>query len=134
MVARRRSSSVGGSEVANTASNQMEMTAQSSEPVVIERTKKKGKNKKKKYSRAFGFGQKAEVALSKGGHRLANAVSDGLWSWRRERSRSARNKRDGAIRDAFKNYGRSMSKFGREAARIPEDITDAWPKLSKLFR
>jgi hypothetical protein len=120
--------------MANTATSQMEMSSQSSsEPVVIERTGKK-KNKKKKYSRAFGFGQKAEVALSKGGHRLANAVTDGLWAWRRERDKSARNKRDGAIRDAFKNYGRSMSRFGREAARIPEDITDAFPKFSKLFR
>jgi len=135
MAPRKRTVSVGESEVvmSQMRDSDMSINAATAEPVSLEAPRKR-KSKKKKYSRALGSGQKVEVAVSRGAHRLANAVNDALSTWRKERDRSSRNKRDGAIRDAMQNTGRALSKFGREAARIPEDITDAWPKLSKMFR
>jgi hypothetical protein len=95
---------------------------------------KKKKRKKKKYTRGFKSLQKGEVAVSKGVSRLARAVDEGIWNWRKNRTKSSRKKRDGAIRDALKNYGKAMSKFNRVAAKIPQDITDGWPRLRRMFR
>jgi hypothetical protein len=92
------------------------------------------KKRKKKYSRGLKGPQKLEVAVSKGLHRFARALEDGLGSWRENRSSSSRKRRDGAVRDALKNYGKAVTKFQKTAAKIPEDITKALPGLRGIFR
>jgi hypothetical protein len=128
----RRRTTEGSSEVATAeASTETPPTSAQAHDGSEEVRKKK---KKKKFSRGMGGGQRAEVSLTRGAHRLAVAVEDALSTWRNERNRSSRNKRDGAIRDAVKNYGKALSKFGRHAAKIPEDLTESMPKLTRLFR
>src|SRR5689334_4274101 len=87
------------------------------------------KKKKKKYSRGLKFPQKAEVQLTRGAHRLARAVEEGLGLWRERRDGSARKKRNGALRDAVKNYGKAVTKFHKVAAKLPEDVTKNFPKI-----
>jgi hypothetical protein len=88
------------------------------------------KKRKKKYSsRGLKFGQKAEVPLTRGAQRFARAVEEGLGMWRKKRKSSARKKRNGALRDALKNYGKAATRFQKVAARIPEEITRDFPKL-----
>jgi hypothetical protein len=94
----------------------------------------KRKKRKKKFSRGFKGMQKGEVAISKGVSRLARAVDEGIWTWRRNRNKSSRKKRDGAIKDAIKNYGKALSKLNRVASKIPEDLTGNWPRLRKMWR
>jgi hypothetical protein len=94
----------------------------------------KKKKKKKKYRRFSRFPQEAEFSMSKGMHRLARAVEEGLFHWRKETRKSSLNRRDGAIKDALANYGKAMTKFSREASKLPEDFTKSFPKLRKIFR
>src|SRR5688572_6146418 len=69
------------------------------------------KKKKKKYSKGLPkLGQKAEVSVTKGIRRLARAVEEGLGEWRERSGASALKKRDGALRDAVKNYGKAVTK------------------------
>jgi len=98
--------------------------------VVGEGTKKR----KKKYSRGpLKYGQKSEVTLTKGVHRLARAVEAGLGTWRGKRNASNGKRKDGGFRDAVENAGSALSKFQKIAAKIPEDLTKSLPKL-RLFR
>jgi glycine/D-amino acid oxidase-like deaminating enzyme len=90
--------------------------------------------RKKKYSKgALKYGQKAEVSLSKGAHRLARAVEESLSVWRERRDVSARKRRNGAVRDAVKNYGKAVTKFYKVAAKFPEEITKGLTKV-RFFR
>jgi hypothetical protein len=93
------------------------------------------KKKKKKYSRGLPkLGQKAEVSVTKGIRRLARAVEEGLGEWRERSSASARKQRDGALRDAVKNYGKAVTKLHKVAAKVPEDLSKAIPSLRRVFR
>jgi hypothetical protein len=88
------------------------------------------KKKKKKYSRGpLKFVQKAEIPFTRSAHRLARAVEEGLGTWREKRSDSATKKRNGALRDALKNYGKAMTKFQKVAAKLPENFTKGLPKI-----
>jgi len=91
--------------------------------------------KKKKYSKGLPkAGQKAEVAVTKGVQRLARAVEEGIGVWRDRREVSAGKRRDGAIRDAVKNYGKAVTKLHKVAAKVPEDLSKALPSLRRVFR
>src|SRR6476661_3333750 len=73
-------------------------------PVVYEKRTKKGK-RKKKYSRGLKEPQREERRVSRAAERIAQAVVDGLSEYRDRRDKSARRKRDGAIKDAVRNAG-----------------------------
>jgi hypothetical protein len=91
------------------------------------------KKKKRKYSKGpMKLAQKAELGVSKGMQRMARAVEEGLGVWRDRRDGSSRKKRDGALRDALKNYGKAVTKFHKVGAKLPEDLTGRLPKL-RLF-
>jgi hypothetical protein len=60
-------------------------------------------------------------------------VEEGLGSWRSNRTKSSYKKRNGALRDAVKNSGKAVTKFQKAAAKIPRDITDAIPRVGRLF-
>lgn len=91
------------------------------------------KKKKRKYSKGpMKFAQQAELGVSKGMQRMARAVEEGLGVWRERRDESSRKKRDGALRDALKNYGKAVTKFHKVGAKLPADLTSRLPKL-RLF-
>ncbi len=91
------------------------------EPIVI-KTKKK---KKFKYSRGLKDLQKSSRSVSKVSSRLARSVSKGMEAYRKASDKSARKKRDGAIRDFGLNMAKGASKTLRESSRTPYDLARA---------
>jgi hypothetical protein len=91
------------------------------EPIVI-KTKKK---KKYKYSRGLRDLQKSGRSVSKVSSRLARSVSKGMDAYRKASDKSARKKRDGAIRDFGLNMAKGVSKTLRESSRTPYDLARA---------
>ena len=84
---------------------------------------KKKKKKKKTYSsKLVKRTAKYQDAELKGIHRLVHAADRGVSSWRKERDKSGRKRRDGAIRDGLRNRAKAMEKFAREAAKAPSDV------------
>jgi len=89
---------------------------------------------KKKYSKGFAkLAQKGEVGFTRGAHRVASAIEDGLATWRDRRKASSYKKRNGALKDAVKNGGKALTKFSKGIAKLPEDITKDLPKV-RIFR
>jgi hypothetical protein len=88
------------------------------------------KKKKRKYSKGLKDLQQLERGVSKAMHRLAGSVDEGLRTWRKATERSARAQRDGAIRDALKNYAKATSRGLRVASWVPLDLAEALPRLN----
>jgi len=91
-------------------------------PIVYER-KRGGKGRKRRYSKGLKDPQKCEVDATRALNRVADAVADGVSEYRSERNKSARRKRDGAIKDAVRNLGRGLSEALDTGARAPSDLT-----------
>jgi len=77
----------------------------------------------KKYSRGLKEPQKLEASFSRAAARLARAVADGVDEYRSGSDKSARKKRDGAIRDAVRNLGRGLEEALTTGAKVPTDLT-----------
>ena len=92
-------------------------------PLVI--TRKKKKKKKRKYSKGLKDVQRMERRATDASHRLARAVADGLSTYRKERNKSSRKKRDGAVVDFIPNAAEGLSKSMRVASRVPVDVAKA---------
>jgi X-X-X-Leu-X-X-Gly heptad repeat protein len=90
-------------------------------PIVYKRRKSGGR--KRKYSRGMKDPQKLERGFVGAVERLARGVTDGLSEYRKERNRSARRKRDGAIRDAVRNVSRGLRDGLTTAAKAPTDFS-----------
>ncbi|MCC7383292.1 MAG: hypothetical protein IT384_15760 [Deltaproteobacteria bacterium] len=80
------------------------------------------KKKRKKYSKGLKSAQRFEEGMTKAQRRLAKAVYEGLSTWNRTTDRSARKKKDGALRDVMKNSAKATEKAIRVAARAPRDF------------
>ncbi len=89
---------------------------------VIEKKKKKGR---RKVSRELRDVEQMERHLSRAAQRTARAVAEGLDSYRRRRRRSARRKRDGALRDLPRNAAAGMAETMRVISRVPVDLARA---------
>jgi hypothetical protein len=89
-------------------------------PIVYERKRSNGK---RKYSRGLKDPQKLEEDGSRAAERVTQAVADGISEYRDQRDKSARRKRNGAIKDAVRNTGRGLSEALDTAARAPSDLT-----------
>lgn len=100
------------------------------EPIVI-KTKKK---KKFKYSRGLKDFQRTSRRMSKVSSRMARAFSKGIDTFRKESDKSARKKRDGAIRDFGLNVARGMSKSLRITSDVPYDLARAFDQRSSRRR
>jgi len=87
------------------------------------------KKKKRKYSRAWRSVQELERGVSKGVQRLAFSVVAGIRVWRKSTDKSARKRKDGAIRDALKNGAKAVGRQIRVATWAPLDVLKAVPKL-----
>jgi hypothetical protein len=79
------------------------------------------KKKKRRESKRFERASAVERGLTKASHRIARAVSIGVDTWARKRSRSANKKRDGAIRDALINSTFATTRMLREVSWAPSD-------------
>jgi hypothetical protein len=58
-------------------------------------------------------------------HKAASALEKGIDTYERERLRSAKEKKDGAIEDFLYNAGKAASVWMKEASDIPVDLTES---------
>src|SRR6266536_3538316 len=75
-------------------------------PIVVKSKKKK----KYRYSRGLKDLQRTGRSMTKVSSRLSRAVSKGVDTYRKSADKSARKKRDGAIRDFGLNAAKGLSK------------------------
>lgn len=97
-----------------------EVTAQAA-PQEAKTSKKKSK---KKYTADLRVFQEFEVAMTAGTHRLVEAVDKGIRVWEKERDKSGRKKKNGAMRNSFRNLNKSMRRFNEIAVDAPSVFTD----------
>jgi hypothetical protein len=90
----------------------------------------------RKYSKRRKNVQEFERHASKGIHRLVKSVEAGVREWREATDRSARKRKDGALRDVLENSARAVSKQIRVASRVPQDAARAIRslKITKALR
>jgi len=89
--------------------------------VVVETHEKK----KRKTSRGLKDVARLERGIAKAGDRLGTAMEAGFSKYRDKSKKSSYKKKDGAIRDAVKNWSVAAGKGLEEASKIPGDITKA---------
>ena len=77
------------------------------------------------YSEGLEDVQQLEADLVRVARRASNAVSKGIETYDDERSRSAKEKKDGAIEDFPHNSAKALSESLKEASEIPLDVADA---------
>jgi hypothetical protein len=106
-----------------------------SKPIVLELKKKKKRNKKR-YTKELEEVQRMEGHLTRSAQRMARATEKGITSYRKLSIKSAKKKKDGAIRDFIPNSGIAMSHSMREASQLPYDIAKAMdtPQNRKRLR
>ena len=78
-----------------------------------------------RYSGGLKDIQRMEADLVRVARRATRAMAEGIDTYDRERSRSASEKEDGAIRDFIPNTGKAMSAYLEEASEIPMDVAEA---------
>jgi len=89
-----------------------------SKPIVL----KTKKQKKKKYSSGLKDVQIVGRRMSKISSTLLSSVSEGIDAYRKASDKSARKKRDGALRDLNLNVAKGVSKALRESSDLPFDL------------
>lgn len=92
-------------------------------PIVLKLNKKK--KRKIRYSKGLEEIQRMEGHLTRSAQRIARATEKGITSYRKLSIKSAKKKKDGAIRDFIPNSGIAMSRSMREASQLPFDIAQA---------
>lgn len=99
-------------------------------PLVLEyHPRQKSKTRKsdtgEKYSDGLEDVQRAEADIVRIARRASKAATVGLDTYERERSRSAEEKKDGAIEDFPHNSAKAMSEALKEASEIPLDVAES---------
>ena len=84
-----------------------------------------GKKKKKKYSRGFKELQVWDRNFAKSVQKLARAVDRGLARYSKLQDKSARKRRDGALKTYSKDATRGLQKMIRESTKALPAIRDA---------
>jgi hypothetical protein len=82
-----------------------------------------------RYSSRYEGLQKAERRLTRASHQLGEAVLAGIESWDRSREKSARSKKDGAVKDGLENFTKAYAKTIREAAGVPRQVVKGVAQL-----
>ena len=85
------------------------------------------KKKKKKYSSGTRDAQKLERAFGRAAGRIARAVSVGIETYNQESDRSARKRKDGAVRDALVNASMGLGDAMQELSRAPRELANGIP-------
>ncbi len=83
---------------------------------------KLGQSGKRRYSRGLKDPQRMHRGWTTAATRLAEAAAVGLGDYRDRSEKSARKKRDGAIRDGMENWARAMGKAMKKASKVPGDL------------
>lgn len=91
-------------------------------PIVVRLGKGRKKRGRKRYTRGFRDLQRLTLGQSRASYRLANGFAAGFDSFARRSRRSARRRRDGLLRDGFRNSARAFGRAAREAGRAPYEI------------
>jgi hypothetical protein len=106
------------------------------EPIVTSASEDDEEGKKTKRTRGLRTIQCAENRLTKAGRTLAEALEEGLNTYREERKKSAEKKRDGALVDFVDNFAAGFAEAQKEAAPASEDIITAFStkRTKKQFR
>jgi|SRR5579859_1753170 len=94
----------------------------STQPIVIST---KDKKKKRKYSRGLKEVQQNGRSLAKVSDDLARSLAKGVRTFRKASDKSARKKRDGAMKDLGLNLAKGLSKSLRASSAVPEDLARA---------
>jgi hypothetical protein len=89
-----------------------------SKPIIL----KTKKQKKKKYSSGLKDVQVVGRRMSKIAADVARSMSEGVDAYRKASDKSARKKRDGALRDLNLNVAKGVSRALRESSDIPFDL------------
>ena len=92
------------------------------QPIVIST---KDKKKKRKYSRGLKEVQQNGRSLAKVSDDLARSLAKGVRTFRKASDKSARKKRDGAMKDLGLNLAKGLSKSLRASSAVPEDLARA---------
>ena len=110
-------------------------------PIVIDYEKRRKKKKRdaedddeERYSEGLEDVQRLEKGLTRVTKRSARAFSKGIDTYEKERDRSAKEKKDGALEDFIDNSAKAASASMKEASEIPVDIADALSDRSYLKR
>lgn len=95
-----------------------QQTIDLSKPIIL----KTKKQKKKKYSSGLKDVQVVGRRMSKIAADVARSMSEGVDAYRKASDKSARKKRDGALRDLNLNVAKGVSRALRESSDIPFDL------------
>jgi hypothetical protein len=92
--------------------------------------------KKRRYSRRMRGGQEVERGVSKAAASLGDAVAATFNSYKKSDNKSSFKKRDGAVKDAMKNWTKATSKGMKKASDAPYQVVKAvnTSKASKQIR
>ncbi len=92
--------------------------------------------KKRKYSRRMRSGQEIERGMSRAAASLGDAVASTFNTYKARSKKSSFKKRDGAVKDALKNWTKAYSKGMKEASDAPYQLVKAVnsSKASKQIR
>ena len=78
--------------------------------------------KKREYSRRLRSAEKIERGMSRASASLGNAVAATFNSYKDRSDASAYKKRDGAVKDALKNWTKAYGKGMKEASDVPYEL------------
>ena len=109
------------------ATKPVERSAQIAPPPVILRERMgvksaKGGKKKRRYTRGLSTIQHLERGMARSLETLAEGVARTFSEYSERSDKSARKKRDGALRDGIKNWTKALSKGMRVAGDAPYDF------------
>ena len=91
-------------------------------PINLKYRGRRNGRKKKRYTKGTGDWQRMEADLSKINKKVARAMAEGAATYDRERSSSARKKKDGAVKDFRRNLAEAISVTLDETTDVPKDI------------
>jgi hypothetical protein len=102
-------------------------------PIVIDFKKRRKKKRQDvidgdgeaRYSEGLEEAQHLEGNLARIAKHSARAISKGVDTYEKERDRSAKEKKDGALEDMVHNSAKAASTSMKEASQIPVDIAEA---------
>jgi len=80
---------------------------------------------KRKYSRGLRAGQEMERGFSRAAASLGDAIAETMNTYKERSRASSFKKRDGALRDAIKNWTKATSKGMKTASDAPYEIVKA---------
>lgn len=111
-----------GNETAVSQSTSEQKTA--SKPVIL-KLKKEKKKKKRRYSTGLKDVVQRARRLSNARLKMRKAMVKGSLAFRKRSKKSAKKKRDGAVRDLLPNAGWALSRTMRSASGVPYDVSKA---------